>query len=69
MTNQSNPDKASQTGADSSDLSTADPGKNIDQASTEKSPQSKVAYDQRKAALSKREIMEELSRQRFPWDD
>jgi hypothetical protein len=23
----------------------------------------------RKAALSKREIMEELSRQRFPWDE
>ncbi len=69
MTNQSNPDKANQIGADFSELSTAEPGKNTDQASTEKSPQSKGAHDQRKAALSKREIMEELSRQRFPWDD
>ena len=27
------------------------------------------AFSERKSALSKREIMEELSRQRFPWED
>jgi hypothetical protein len=29
----------------------------------------RVANNSRKAGLSKREIMEELSRQRFPWDE
>ena len=28
-----------------------------------------VSSSSRKTALSKREIMEELSRQRFPWDE
>ncbi len=28
-----------------------------------------TSYDSRKAALSKREIMEQISRERFPWDE
>jgi hypothetical protein len=67
MTNQSNPDKANLKGEDSSSPPAADSNK--DRADAEKAPQFKNTYDQRKAALSKREIMEELSRQRFPWDD
>jgi len=30
---------------------------------------SQTSYDTRKAALSKREIMEQLSRERFPWEE
>lgn len=33
------------------------------------SPAGNVANNSRRAGLSKREIMEELSRQRFPWDE
>ncbi len=33
------------------------------------SPTGNVANNSRRAGLSKREIMEELSRQRFPWDE
>ena len=28
-----------------------------------------TSYDSRKAALSKREIMEQISRERFPWEE
>lgn len=33
------------------------------------SPAGRAANNSRRAGLSKREIMEELSRQRFPWDE
>jgi hypothetical protein len=33
------------------------------------SPAGRVANNSRRAGHSKREIMEELSRQRFPWDE
>ena len=33
------------------------------------SPVGRAANISRRAGLSKREIMEELSRQRFPWDE
>lgn len=32
-------------------------------------PTKNQTYRERKSALSKREIMEELSRQRFPWEE
>ncbi|WP_255532674.1 hypothetical protein [Polynucleobacter sp. MWH-Jannik1A5] len=39
-----------------------EPPKKVDEAQVS-------SYDSRKKNLSKREIMEELSRARFPWDE
>lgn len=68
MTNQSIPDKANLKGEDPAGSAAEELSKNTDKTGAQ-APQDKSAYDQRKVALSKREIMEELSRQRFPWDD
>jgi hypothetical protein len=43
-----------------------------DQAETIPGPEAltrNIANNSRRSGLSKREIMEELSRQRFPWDE
>ncbi len=42
--------------------SVPEPPKKVDEAQVS-------SYDSRKKNLSKREIMEELSRARFPWDE
>lgn len=67
MTKQSNSKSAEQQGDHSSEP--PDLNLNNDLASAENTCQNKSTHSLRKASLSKREIMEELSRQRFPWDD
>jgi hypothetical protein len=41
----------------------------VEMISDPKAPTGNVANNPRRSGLSKREIMEELSRQRFPWDE
>ena len=63
MTNKANEgstDKANSNSLNNADAETQD--KKADLAKNQ-------TYSERKSALSKREIMEELSRQRFPWED
>lgn len=58
--NESSADKANYNSLNNEDSETQD--KKADLAKNQ-------PYSGTKSALSKREIMEELSRQRFPWED
>lgn len=69
MTKQTNSKSKGQNANNSSGSPAIESNHDLAPAQPEEVCQSKTTYSNRKAALSKREIMEDLSRQRFPWDD
>ena len=70
MTDKSNPEHLEKVGADKPSSLAEDSSNELADADAFKADEEKHGINRStKAAKSKREIMEELSRERFPWEE